>query len=329
MRPTGRRIYRRVPALVIAGTVAMFGASCGSVSISLSRGTSSTTTTSAAALTKAEYVARANAVCATANARNDAIGDPGSDVSRQAQAVDAGAAIAADTVRQLRHLPVPAGDGATVATIYADVDKIVKDAALLSAALRAGDRLTAQQREQDVQADETVANAEADAYGLTVCGESSGSDSTSPAGDPSTTLPKQVPPITMPLAPTRPATTTTTESPFPTLEVRPGVNTVMSGRVKPLFEIRGTGSRTTPPLVFSTTRVIGGAVNNGWVKVTIAPAQPRPGETAIEYYTNDAGSGGAGATLPRPGAYVVIVEAINPGVQWSVDLDDQCTISKC
>jgi hypothetical protein len=37
---------------------------------------------------------------------------------------------------------------------------------------------------------------------------------------------------------------------------------------------------------------------------------------------NGAGDGGAGQSLPTPGQYVVVVEAVNPTVRWSVGIDD-------
>jgi hypothetical protein len=126
-------------------------------------------------------------VCATGNARSERIGDPGSDLSKQAEAVDAGAVIAADTLRQLRRLPVPDGDAWSVETIYTNYDKLIKDAAQVSAALRARDLTTAQRVEQDAQADESAADAAAKVYGLTVCGSNSGSDG--PSSPPTTSVP--------------------------------------------------------------------------------------------------------------------------------------------
>jgi hypothetical protein len=173
----------RLSAFLAVVSAAVLGASCGGSTFPSVEGapSSSTTTgpsssTTAATLTKAEYVARANAVCATGNARSERIGDPGSDLKTEAEAVDAGAVIATDTLRELRRLPVPDADAWSVETIYAHYDKLIKDAARVSAALRAGDLATAQRVEQDAQADESAADAAADAFGLTVCGSNSGSD---------------------------------------------------------------------------------------------------------------------------------------------------------
>jgi hypothetical protein len=83
------------------------------------------------------------------------------------------------------------------------------------------------------------------------------------------------------------------------------------------------GSRTSSPLTFLTTNIGGGVENDGWVKVYISPFPFRPGDRALMIYANGAGDGGAGAKLPRPGTYVLTVEALNPGVKWLVDFDDE------
>ena len=107
------------------------------------------------------------------------------------------------------------------------------------------------------------------------------------------------------------------------MEVTPGVNNGFSSPYKPLFEVRGTGSQTSPPLVFSTTKLIGAVDNNGQVTVWIVPVGQEPGATTRPYYTNGAGDGGAVATLAGPGKYVVIVKTTDPGVQWTVEIADQ------
>jgi hypothetical protein len=108
------------------------------------------------------------------------------------------------------------------------------------------------------------------------------------------------------------------------------VNNSESGPYKPLYEVRGVGSRTSPPLDFSTTCLIGGVDNDGWVNVSIAPAGRTSKDAAIHYYTNGGGDGGAAATLPGHGKYVVIVEAIKPNVHWTVDIADAAsTNSRC
>jgi hypothetical protein len=127
-----------------------------------------------------------------------------------------------------------------------------------------------------------------------------------------------------PTTTTVPRNSTDTVATFPLAnDVQTGVNSAFSSPFIPLYEIRGMGSRTSAPLTFLTTNIGGGVENDGWVKVYISPVPFRPGDRALMIYANGAGDGGAGAKLPRPGTYVVTVEALNPGVKWLVDFDDQ------
>ena len=121
--------------------------------------------------------------------------------------------------------------------------------------------------------------------------------------------------------------TTTPTTVFPKMDVTPGVLKVVSGPYRPLFSIRGIGSQTSPPLDIETTEISGGVNNSGAVKVWIVPVGQRPDETTIPYYTNNAGDGGAIATLPRRGTYVVVVEAANPEIQWTVDIADSTSVN--
>jgi hypothetical protein len=51
-----------------------------------------------------------------------------------------------------------------------------------------------------------------------------------------------------------------------------GVDSIESSPFKPLYTISGTGSQTSPPFTLPTTRISGGAENDGWVKIWIVPA---------------------------------------------------------
>ena len=110
-----------------------------------------------------------------------------------------------------------------------------------------------------------------------------------------------------------------------TIQVTPGVND-LGDSGEPLFELRGTGSRTSPPLTFATAALIGGVLNDGAVKVWIVPEGQRPNATTHLYYSNGAGDGGASAKLAGPGRYVVIVQAAQPGAHWTVDIAAQPTV---
>ena len=119
---------------------------------------------------KRAYIAAADAICDTMNKRVAALADPGDDPTKQAKVTDQTAVIVADTLRQLRTLPVPPGEATAVAAIYAKVDRLLTDSAKLSAAIRANDQVAAQNDETALQTDSAAANAASNTYGLTVCG---------------------------------------------------------------------------------------------------------------------------------------------------------------
>lgn len=119
---------------------------------------------------KGAYLARANAICSTMNAKTTALPDPGTDPLQQATVTSQAVAITEDALRQLRALPVPAGDAVTISAILSKVDVVVADANKLAAALRSGDQAQSRTLEAQLQTDTTSANTAAVAYGLTVCG---------------------------------------------------------------------------------------------------------------------------------------------------------------
>ncbi len=121
-------------------------------------------------MAKAAYVAAANALCRTMNARSDALGDPGNDPSRVAEVARATAAIISETLQKLRALPAPAGDAAVVNAIYAKAEVLTGDYRQLATAIRSRDRAQVNRLVDKANSDMAVANAAANAYGLTVCG---------------------------------------------------------------------------------------------------------------------------------------------------------------
>ncbi len=130
---------------------------------------SPSTSTAPAPSTKTAYVKAANAICTTISTRVAALGNP-TDSSQAADVNDEAAAITADGLRKLRALPVPSGDAAALAAVYAKVDAFLQDAPAISTRLRAGDQPGAATAERKLEADISVANAAATVYGLTVCG---------------------------------------------------------------------------------------------------------------------------------------------------------------
>jgi len=152
--------------LVAIGVVMVFAGCSGSSSSSKA----TTTTTTVPAITKADYITQANALCQTMNDGVKSIPDPGSDPTKVADAIDQTVEITTDTLAKLRALPLPAGDEATLQAIFAKVDALISDYHQVSAALGAGDKPTATQLNETGKADQKAANDASNAYGLTVCG---------------------------------------------------------------------------------------------------------------------------------------------------------------
>src|SRR5438067_8278811 len=136
LRPERASVNHNVPlpsrltavAIAAALIVGLAAAGCGSSSSS-SKSTSSTATT---ALTKAEFLAKANAICTTGNKQTDAANAKLSKNSTQAQIA---AAIKTTTIPAIqaqitgiRALGAPSGDQATVTNMLnlaqADLNKV-------------------------------------------------------------------------------------------------------------------------------------------------------------------------------------------------------------
>jgi hypothetical protein len=81
-----------------------------------------------AALTKAAYIVKANAICQTMNNRVKALGDPGRDPKKVAAVIDSSTVIIRQTLVRLRALPVPSGEATKLDAVYATVDKVLADA---------------------------------------------------------------------------------------------------------------------------------------------------------------------------------------------------------
>ncbi len=116
-----------------------------------SRTTASRTSPSpSAAISRSEYQSRANAICASMNAKGNSLQDPGTDQAKLKQVVDQAIPITSD----------------------GQLDKLIADLKDESAALGASDMKRASQIASSFKADSTAANDAANAYGLTVCGSS-------------------------------------------------------------------------------------------------------------------------------------------------------------
>jgi hypothetical protein len=161
--------HRILPALAAM----TFAAACSSAKSSAPpRSTTepATSATTTAAPTKASYLAAANAICRTLNDQVNALGTPPDDMNRTADLNDRTEHLTADALRKLRALAVPPGEAANISAIYAKVDRVLSDAAPFSAALRAGDRVAAQDAQSKLETDLQAVNTAATDYGLDVCG---------------------------------------------------------------------------------------------------------------------------------------------------------------
>jgi hypothetical protein len=133
-------------------------------------GTTASGTSPSATISRADYQARANAICSGMNAKGNSLQDPGTDQAKLKQVVDQAIPITTDGLTQLRQLPAPKGDEATVQSFYAKLDKLIADLKDESAALQANNLPKASQIATTFKADSSAANSAANAFGLTVCG---------------------------------------------------------------------------------------------------------------------------------------------------------------
>lgn len=122
-------------------------------------------------LTKEEYVAQADAICAKANEQEDALGDVPSDPAGLAGYLEQEKAIGEEQVTSLRALEPPEELQAQVEQAYDLLDQVLAKLDEAIAAAKAGDieQLTAIGAEAQRLA--TQADQIAQEIGLTVCGQ--------------------------------------------------------------------------------------------------------------------------------------------------------------
>src|SRR6266480_492466 len=122
------------------------------------RRTTASRTSPSAAISRSEYQSRANAICASMNAKGNSLQDPGTDQAKLKQVVDQAIPITSDGLAQLRQLPEPPADRATIQGFFAKLDKLIADLKDESAALGASDMKRASQIASSFKADSTAAN---------------------------------------------------------------------------------------------------------------------------------------------------------------------------
>jgi len=121
-------------------------------------------------ITKAEFVKRADAVCAKASADVNALGTPKSirDLGRLS---DKAKGIAAKEVADVRALGAPKGDETQVRAMLAAVERSIAVIGRVAEAAKAGNSAKVQQILTEAQTDTERARRLAQAYGLKRCAQ--------------------------------------------------------------------------------------------------------------------------------------------------------------
>jgi len=125
---------------------------------------------SAGAITKADFVARANEICKAGNARQSAIPSPDNTIAQQLAYLDQVIAATAETLRQIRALPQPPADRAALQQMYAKGDAALSVARQESAALKEGKTSVAGALDTQLATATNEVNSAFSAYGLIFCG---------------------------------------------------------------------------------------------------------------------------------------------------------------
>ncbi len=118
---------------------------------------------------KAAFVARANDICQSGNTRQRALPSPTSN-AQKFDRVDQAIAITSDVVAQIKALPQPPGDEATLAALYAKYQTVIDLGRQEVAALKGGQASQADTLNGQLNAATQAANDASIAYGLTICG---------------------------------------------------------------------------------------------------------------------------------------------------------------
>jgi hypothetical protein len=144
------------------------------------KGTADPSTTAAPAggsASKADFVAAANSICKTTNAKTKAVGDtlPSNPTAAdQASAIDKGADIIQAAIAQMQRLNQPTGDRTQLVRFYQRSQQLIVLSHTLADAFRADDPPRVSSIETQANTlDDDLTHA-ADAYGLTACGSGSG-----------------------------------------------------------------------------------------------------------------------------------------------------------
>jgi len=122
-------------------------------------------------ISKTKYIEKANGICTTMNAQGNNLPDPGQDPTKLLSVVQQAIPITDNALTQLRALPLPKGDEATLRSFYSKMDAVVSGLRQEAAALEASDLQKAQTVADSLDTATKAANDAANSYGLTVCGQ--------------------------------------------------------------------------------------------------------------------------------------------------------------
>lgn len=119
---------------------------------------------------KASYTAKAEGLCRAAYRKLETVAAPGSTGASVARYLDAVLAVSVKLATDLKALPAPPGDGATVGEFGPALDAMNARIKEVSAAAKANNQKLAGALSDEVEVASTALNAKLDAYGLKTCG---------------------------------------------------------------------------------------------------------------------------------------------------------------
>lgn len=126
------------------------------------------------AVVKSTYVSKAEALCKDAVRRTNALTAPASTGASLGRFLDSVLAISTKLAADLKALPPPPGDDATVAEFHAAFDNLNAKLKEISAAAKANNSKLFAALSDEADVASTALNAKLDAYGLTACGSAAG-----------------------------------------------------------------------------------------------------------------------------------------------------------
>lgn len=124
----------------------------------------------AKSVVKGSYVAKAEGLCRAAYAKIDAIAQPGSSLTSLGKYLDSILTVSHKLAADLRALPAPPGDQASVDEFNAAFDAFNGKFKDMTAAAKANNAKLFGGLSDEVDVASTALNAKLDAYGLKVCG---------------------------------------------------------------------------------------------------------------------------------------------------------------